>query len=60
MHNSADSYRGILQAQEYDLVLKGGHLLDPKNNINGRRDIAIARAELLPYPRVLMRQGHSR
>ena len=28
-------------AQNYDLLLKGGHLIDPKNNINGRRDVAI-------------------
>ncbi len=28
-------------AQNYDLVLKGGHLIDPRNNINAVRDIAI-------------------
>lgn len=32
---------GLLCAQEYDLVLKGGHVIDPRNKINGRRDIAI-------------------
>jgi len=26
---------------QYDLLLKGGHVIDPKNNIDGRRDIAI-------------------
>lgn len=26
---------------EYDLLLKGGHLIDPRNNINGLRDVAI-------------------
>jgi len=26
---------------EFDLLLKGGHLIDPKNRINGLRDIAI-------------------
>ncbi len=26
---------------QYDLVLKGGHLIDPKNGIDARRDIAI-------------------
>lgn len=30
-----------LLAQQYDLLLKGGHVIDPKNNINGRRDVAI-------------------
>ena len=31
----------VLCAQDYDLVLKGGHLIDPKNKISGRRDVAI-------------------
>ena len=25
----------------YDLLLKGGHVIDPKNKISGRRDVAI-------------------
>ncbi len=28
-------------AQQYDLVLKGGHLIDPRNNIDVVRDVAI-------------------
>lgn len=28
-------------AQEIDLLLKGGHLIDPKNNINSKMDVAI-------------------
>ncbi|MCC6365901.1 MAG: amidohydrolase/deacetylase family metallohydrolase [Bryobacterales bacterium] len=28
-------------AQNYDLLLKGGHVIDPKNNIDGVRDVAI-------------------
>jgi dihydroorotase len=28
--------------QKYDLLLKGGHLVDPKNNISAVRDIAVA------------------
>ncbi|MBI3679439.1 MAG: amidohydrolase/deacetylase family metallohydrolase, partial [Acidobacteria bacterium] len=28
------------QAQ-YDLLLKGGHVIDPKNNLSARRDVAI-------------------
>jgi len=35
------SYFGI-QAQEYDILLKGGHLIDSKNNIDGQMDVAIA------------------
>jgi dihydroorotase len=32
---------GLIWAQEYDLLLKGGHVIDPKNKISGRRDVAI-------------------
>ena len=32
---------GLIHAQEYDLLLKGGHVIDPKNKIDGRRDVAI-------------------
>ena len=32
---------GLIHAQQYDLLLKGGHLIDPKNKISGRRDVAI-------------------
>jgi dihydroorotase len=28
-------------AAQYDMLLKGGHLIDPRNNINGLMDIAI-------------------
>ena len=28
-------------AQQYELVLKGGHVIDPKNNVNAVRDVAI-------------------
>ncbi|MDE1176236.1 MAG: amidohydrolase/deacetylase family metallohydrolase [Edaphobacter sp.] len=30
-----------VQAQQYDLVLHHGHVIDPKNNIDGERDVAI-------------------
>jgi dihydroorotase len=29
------------QAQQYDLLLQGGHVIDAKNNIDGVRDVAI-------------------
>jgi dihydroorotase len=28
-------------AQQHDLLLKGGHLIDPKNNIDARMDVAV-------------------
>lgn len=37
----------LLGAQaQYDLLLKGGHLIDPKNGISGRRDVAIAAGKI--------------
>ncbi len=35
-----------LTAQTYDLLLKGGHLIDPKNGINAVRDIAITEGKI--------------
>lgn len=32
---------GFVQGQTYNIVIKGGHLIDPKNNINDLMDIAI-------------------
>jgi dihydroorotase len=32
---------GNIRAQEIDLLLKGGHVIDPKNNINSKMDVAI-------------------
>src|SRR5882757_1717804 len=31
----------LIQAQQYAIVIKGGHVIDPKNNINEVMDIAI-------------------
>jgi len=30
----------------YDLLLKGGHVIDPKNGVNGRMDVAVARGRI--------------
>ena len=35
-----------LQAQPYDLLLKGGHVIDPKNNLNAVRDVAITAGKI--------------
>lgn len=32
---------GILSAQTYNIVIKGGHVIDPKNSINEPMDIAV-------------------
>src|SRR5215469_119929 len=33
--------RPTAAAEKYDLLLRGGHVIDPKNEINARRDVAI-------------------
>jgi dihydroorotase len=35
------AFTACLLAQDYDVLLKGGHVIDPKNNINAVRDVAI-------------------
>jgi dihydroorotase len=32
---------GIAQAQQYDMILQGGHVLDPRNHIDAVEDIAV-------------------
>ncbi len=39
------------QAQEYDILLKGGHLIDAKNNIDGPMDLAIADGKIAEVAR---------
>lgn len=35
------------QAQTYSIVIKGGHVIDPKNNINGIMDVAIHEGKIV-------------
>lgn len=34
-------------AQQFDLLIKNGHVIDPRNNIDGRMDVAIADGKIL-------------
>ncbi len=36
-----------LQAQQISILLKGGHVIDPKNNVNSKMDVAIADGKIL-------------
>ncbi|MEP7108349.1 MAG: amidohydrolase/deacetylase family metallohydrolase [Ferruginibacter sp.] len=36
-----------VRAQSYDIVIKGGHVIDPKNNIDGIMDIAISDGKIV-------------
>jgi dihydroorotase len=35
------------QSQEIDILLKGGHVIDPKNNIDSQMDVGIANGKIL-------------
>jgi dihydroorotase len=37
---------GTMRAQQFDLLLKGGHVIDPKNNIDSNMDVAIAEGKI--------------
>jgi len=37
----------LAQAQEIDILLKNGHVFDPKNNIDAIMDVAIADGKIL-------------
>ena len=32
----------VAAAPKYDLLLRGGHVIDPRNNISAVRDVAIS------------------
>jgi dihydroorotase len=36
----------LVQAQQYDLLIKHGHVIDPKNSIDALKDIAIANGKI--------------
>jgi len=38
-------------AQEFELLLKGGHVIDPKNHIDDRMDVAIAKGKITAIAR---------
>lgn len=37
----------LLQAQEIDILLKGGHVIDPKNDVDSKMDVAISGGKIL-------------
>ena len=38
----------ILHAQQIDILFKGGHVIDPKNKIDGQMDVAITNGKIFP------------
>jgi len=39
--------RAEVQSQEIDILLKGGHVIDPKNKIDAQMDVAITKGKIL-------------
>ncbi len=37
----------MLHAQQYDMLIKGGHVIDPKNNIDGIMDVGVKDGHIL-------------
>ena len=37
-------------AQDYDIVLRGGRVIDPKNNVDAIRDVAIKGGKVAAVP----------
>jgi dihydroorotase len=37
---------GITKSQTFDIVIKGGHLIDPKNNIDGLMDVGVSNGKI--------------
>ena len=35
------AFAGVAQSQQYDMILQGGHIFDPKNHIDSMEDIAV-------------------
>src|SRR2546423_11518344 len=36
----------LAQAPRYDLLLKGGHVIDPANNVDGIMDVAVSKDKI--------------
>lgn len=49
--------QNIAQAQTYSIVIKGGHVIDPKNNINGVMDVAINDGKIVQVAKSIDTKG---
>jgi dihydroorotase len=51
------SMTDTVQAQQIDILLKGGHVIDPRNNIDSRMDVAIANGKILKVAKDIPASG---
>ncbi|UFH54519.1 amidohydrolase/deacetylase family metallohydrolase [Spirosoma sp. KNUC1025] len=47
----------LSRAQSYSVVIKGGHVIDPKNNINGIMDVAINEGKIVQVAKNIDAKG---
>lgn len=47
----------FLVAQPYSIVIKGGHVIDPKNNLNGIMDVAISEGKIVQVAKTIDAKG---
>lgn len=46
----------VAQTQSFDIVIRGGHLIDPRNNINEPMDIAVKDGKIAMIAKKSIRQ----
>ena len=49
-----------IHAQKIDILLKGGHVIDPKNKVDGVMDVAIANGKILQVAASIPAQGSAK
>ena len=49
-----------IHAQKVDILLKGGHVIDPKNKIDGIMDVAIANGKIQQVAASIPAQGSAK
>ncbi len=54
---SAFLFTGIMQAQTFDIVIKGGHVIDPKNKVDEVMDVAIQDGKIVRVAKEIDEKG---
>ena len=52
-------YSVLVWSQQYNIVIKGGHVIDPKNNINEAMDIAVRDGKIVSVAKSINAEGAS-
>jgi len=52
-----DQHGGASGAQQFDLLIDNGHVIDPKNGVNGTMDVAIAEGKIVQVAEEIPSEG---